>query len=164
MKTYAGSKLAIVVLVLSSAASCAYAVPYRSSGPSVSKEGVQIAIAGERCFVNRSAEEFPTTVDDDQLNLDLRLQIKNDTNRMAVLSPERVLLFETVRGERTVMRPLESGAISVGPGETKVVSLDFEQSGQLDCDHEMALETQDAVEIDGGRIAKFEPLRFLASY
>ena len=29
----------------------------------MSKEGVNIAITGERCFVNRSAEQFPTTVE-----------------------------------------------------------------------------------------------------
>ena len=161
MKSHDCSKVAIVVLGF--AASCGYAAPYTSSGPSLSKEGVQIAIAGERCFVNRSGEQFPTTVDDDRLNLDLRLQVKNDTKKVALFSPDRVLLSETVSGERTVMRPREFEAISLQPSETKLVSLDFEQSGKLDCHHEMALEPQGAVEMDGGQVVKFEPIRFLAS-
>jgi hypothetical protein len=161
MKSHAISKLAVVVLGF--AASCAYAVPYRSSGPSLSKEGVQIAIAGERCFVNRSGEEFPTTVDDDRLNLDLRLQVKNDTNHVAVLSEDRVLVSELVRGQRTAMRPREADALSLQPGETKVVSLYFEQAGELDCHHEMALEPQGAVAIDGKEVVKLEPIHFLVS-
>jgi hypothetical protein len=161
MKSHESSKVAIVVLGL--AASCGYAAPYTSSGPSLSKEGVQIAIAGKRCFVNRSGEQFPTTVDDDLLNLDLNLQVKNDTKHAARLSPDRVLLSETVSGESTVMRPREFEAISLQPGETKVVSLHFEQSGKLDCHHEMALEPQDAVETDGKQSARFETIRFLAS-
>jgi hypothetical protein len=161
MKSHASSKVAIVVLGF--VASCGYAAPYTSSGPSLSKEGVQISIAGERCFVNRSAEPFLTTVGDDRLNLDLRLQVKNNTDHAAVLSEDRVLLSEIVRGQRTAIRPRETDVISLQPGETKVVSLYFEQSGELDCHHEMALEPQGAVEIDGKHVVKFESIRFLAS-
>jgi len=144
-------------------ASCGYVAPYTSSGPSLSKEGVEIAIAGERCFVNRSAEQFPTTVDDDHLKLDLRLQVKNESNHIAVLSPKHVRLSETVGGERMVMQPRESEAISLQPGEVKMVSLDFEQSGALDCHHELALEAAGAVDIEGGKV-NFEPIHFLASH
>jgi hypothetical protein len=144
------------------AASCGYVAPYTSSGPSLSKEGVEIAIAGERCYVNRSAEQFPTTVGDDQLNLALRLQIKNKSSHVAVLTPDHVGLSETVAGERTVMHPRESEAISLQPGETKIIALAFEQSGTLDCHHDLALEAAGAVEIEGGKVS-FEPIRFLAS-
>ena len=148
--------------VVVSAASCGYVAPYTSSGPSLSKEGVEIAIAGESCYVNRSAEQFPTTVDDDQLNLALRLQIKNKSSHVAVLTPDHVGLSETLAGERMGMHPRESGAISLQPGETQTISLNFEQSGALDCHHHLALEAAGAVEIDGGKVS-FEPIRFLAS-
>ena len=160
MKRFPNSMFLSAGVVL--AASCGYVAPYTSSGPSLSKEGVQIAIAGERCYVNRSAEQFPTAVNDDHLNLDLRLQVRNESSHVAVLSPDRVRLSETVGGERTVMQPRESETISLQPGETKMVSLDFEQSGTLDCHHDLALEAAGAVEIDGGRV-NFEPIRFLAS-
>jgi uncharacterized protein CbrC (UPF0167 family) len=145
------------------AASCGYLAPYTSSGPSLSKEGVEIAIAGERCYVNRSADQFHTTVDDDYLNLDLRLQIKNNSSHVAVLTPDHVGLSETVAGEHMVMHPRESEAISLQPGETKIVALAFEQqSDTLDCHHDLALEAAGAVEIEGGKVS-FEPIRFLAS-
>jgi hypothetical protein len=148
--------------VVGFAASCGYVAPYTSSGPSLSKEGVEVAIAGQRCYVNRSAEQFPTTVNDDHLNLDLRLQVKNASNHIAVLSPDHVRLSETVGGERMVMQPRESEAISLQPGETKIVPLDFEQSGELDCHNDLALEAAGAVEIEGGKVS-FEPIHFLAS-
>lgn len=160
MRLFSSSTFISVVVVC--AASCGYVAPYSSSGPSLSKEGVEIAIAEERCYVNRSGEQFPTTVDDDHLNLDLRLQIKNKSSHVAVLTPDHVDLSETVAGERMVMHPRESEAISLQPGETKIIALAFEQSGKLDCHHDLALEAAGAVEIEGGKVS-FEPIRFLAT-
>jgi hypothetical protein len=160
MRSFPNSML--ISAVVFSAASCGYVAPYSSSGPSLSKEGVEIAIAGERCYVNQSAEPFPTTVDDGILNLALRVQIKNRSSHIAVLTPDHVSLSESVAGERMVMHPRESEAISIQPGETQTISLNFEQSGALDCHHNLALEAAGAVEIEGGKIS-FEPIRFLAS-
>ena len=160
MRSFPNSTL--ISAVVFSAASCGYVVPYSSSGPSLSKEGVEIAIAGERCYVNQSAEPFPTTVDDGILNLALRVQIKNRSSHVAVLTPDHVSLSESVAGERMVMHPRESEVISLQPGETQTISLNFEQSGALDCHHNLALEAAGAVEIEGGKIS-FEPIRFLAS-
>jgi hypothetical protein len=61
-----------------------------------------------------------------------------------------------------VIQPREAEALSLQPGETKLVALDFEQSGTLDCHHEMALETQAAVAIEGKQVS-LDPIRFLAS-
>jgi len=154
---------AIVLLTLSGwVASCGYTAPYRSSGPSIAKEGIQVAIVGERCYVNRSGEQFPTTVNDDALNLNVKLQVRNEASQPAVLSLDRFRLSETIAGERTIMTPLESESLALQPGEIKVLSLDFEQQGMLDCHHEMELEAQGAVAIGDGQLA-FQPIRFRAS-
>ena len=42
------------------------------------------------------------------------------------------------------------------------LSLDFEQWGALDCHHEMALDAEGAIKIEGGQV-NIEPIRFLAS-
>jgi hypothetical protein len=157
-----GRRGVIVAAALGFATSCGYAAPYRSSGPAVSKEGVDIAIAGERCFVNRSGEQFPTAIDDDRLSLDLRLQVKNEGTHPAVLSLDRFRVSENTRGERTVMWPLESGALALAPGETKTLSLAFEQDGELDCHHDMALEASGAIATEGGQV-DVQPIHFLAS-
>ena len=155
-------RLIVVSAVLGFVASCGYAAPYSSSGSAMSKEGVNIAITGERCFVNRSADQFPTTVNDDRLGLGLRLQVKNEASHTAVLSLDHLRVSETMGGNRQVMQPLESGALELAPGETKTVSLDFEQEGELDCHHDMALEAADAIAIEGG-LVHVEPIRFLVS-
>lgn len=128
----------------------------------MSKEGVNIAIIGERCFVNRSAEQFPTTVNDDRLSLGLRLQVKNQASHTAVLSLGHLRVSETMGKERQVMQPLESGALELAPGETKTISLEFEQEGELDCHRDMALEAAGAIAIEGGQV-NIEPIRFLVS-
>ena len=156
------TKVILLVATFGWTASCGYAAPYRSSGPALSKEGVEIAIAGQRCYVNRSAEQFPTTVNDDQLNLAMRLQIQNKASRPAVLSLDSFRLSQSIGGERTVMMPRESDGLSLQPGETKIVSLDFEQSGVLDCHHEMALDADGAVKMEGGQV-NLDPIRFLAT-
>jgi hypothetical protein len=152
----------ILTAALGFVASCGYAAPYSSSGPAMSKEGVNVAIAGERCFVNRSAAQFSTTVGDDRLNLDLRLQIRNEASHTAVLSLDRLRVSETTGGERQVMQPLVSGALELAPGETKMVSLDFEQEGELDCHHDMALEAAGAIAIEGAQV-NVGPIHFLSS-
>lgn len=155
-------KAVVLVALFGAAGSCGYAMPYQSSGPSMSKQRVQFAILGESCYVNRSAEQWPTTVDDDELNLGLRLQVKNEATQVVALSPDRFRLSEKIGGERLTMQPRESQSVGLQPGETKVLSLDFAQRGGLDCHHEMALEAQGAVAIGNAQV-EFEPIRFLAS-
>jgi len=128
----------------------------------MSQEGIQVAIVGERCYVNRSGEAFPTTVSDDQLNLAMRVQIQNGASHTAALSMDKIRLSETTGGAPTTMAPRERESLSLLPGATTVVLLDFEQSGALDCHHEMSLDLGTALRIEGGQVS-LEPIRFLAS-
>jgi hypothetical protein len=130
-------------------ASCGYTAPYQTSGPTLSKEGVQIAIAGEQCYVNRSSEQYPTAVNDDELHIAMNLQVKNESNHVAVLSLDSLQLAQDSKSDPLVMHPQESGSVSLSPGETKLVSLDFERQTGLDCHHGLALDTQGAVVIEG---------------
>lgn len=147
-------------LVLSGlAASCGYSTPYHASGPALSKEGVQIAIVGDQCYVNRTGEQYPTAVNDDELHLNVNLQVRNESNHAALLSREKFQLVENKAGERIVIHPDELGALVVRPGETKMVSLDFDQQGEMDCHHGLALEAPGAVAIEGAQLA-FQPIQF----
>src|SRR5512142_772267 len=73
---------------------CAYSAPYQTSGPTVAKEGVRVAIAGDRCYVNRTAEQFPTNVGADRLHVDVELAVTNDSSEMATLSLEQIRLAD----------------------------------------------------------------------
>jgi hypothetical protein len=151
-----------LLAIAAPATSCGYGLPYQTSGPALSKEGVQIAIVGDRCYVNRSGEQYPTSVSDDELHLNVNVQVKNDSNQVAWLSPAAFQLVENKAGDRIVMHPHESGTLSMSPGETKVLSLDFDQEGDVDCHHGLALEAPRAVAIEGTQIA-LSPIQFRPS-
>lgn len=152
----------VLAAILGCAASCGHATPYRTSGSSLSKEGVAIAIVEERCYVNRTTEKYPPVDNEDRLSVGVRLQAKNASGHVAVLSTDGFRLSENIGGEHAVLQPRESGAITLQPGETNFVLLHFEKRGTLDCHHDMTLETDGAIKVDGGQI-DFEPIRFLAS-
>jgi hypothetical protein len=143
------------------ATSCGYSAPYRSSGPALSKAGVEIAVVGQRCYVNRAADPYRTTVSDDELNLELRVDVKNQSGRTAVVEPQRMVVSEMADGKRTDLRSEDKGAVTLQPGEAKTVSLRFERTGDLDCRHELALDAGQAVTVDGQPVS-LDPIRFSA--
>jgi hypothetical protein len=67
------------------AASCGYTAPYQTSRPVVTNQGVEIALAGEQYYLNRTSEQFPTSVNDDQLRVDVKLDVVNQSDRPATL-------------------------------------------------------------------------------
>lgn len=146
-----------------SVASCGYSTPYRSSGPAISKAGVEVRLAGERCYVNRSAEQFPTVADDDRLHLDVNLQIANTTPKPVQVSLDRFQLVESTPTEQVVMRPRERDVLTLSPSETRNIALDFESDTSLDCRHDFSLAANDAVALEGARVdvrpLDFQPAR-----
>jgi len=133
------------------AASCGHTAPYQASGPALSKDGVKIALTGERCYVLPNTEQFPIARNDidDVLHLGLDLEVTNASNHVAVLSLDRFQLAGDTQAEHLVMHPRESGSLSLAPGENKRVALDFEEQTDLDCRHDLALATEGAVAIEG---------------
>jgi hypothetical protein len=152
--------LAMGVLVATGA--CGYNQPYRTSGPVLAQEGVELAVAGERCAVNRSAEQFPTVVDDDRLDLAVDLRLKNQSENPVLVVRDRFQLTERQGISTSTIKPLGAGVVTVLPGETTLVPLEFQQRGQLDCHHELALDPVDAVQMGGKKVA-LAPIRFTAT-
>ena len=140
---------------------CAYGGPYKTSGPSLSEQGVQVSVAGARCYVNREDEPYPDVIDQDQADLDVKLQIKNDSGQVAEISEGRIRLAESDTST-TAAPPEQSGVISVPPGATTQVPLKFEPSGVDSCRHAFALEMADSVDLAGSPIA-LSPIRFGAA-
>jgi hypothetical protein len=140
-------------------ASCGYTVPYQVSGPVTSKEGVQVRLLGDRCFVNRSGEQYPTTVGDDRLDVEVSLQVDNASAQPAQLSLGRIQLAGGSAPDTVVMLASEARVVSLSPGETRRLGLDFETQTMLGCRRPFALEVRDAVAIDGKPVA-LDPIRF----
>lgn len=139
--------LLAVSVIAGSLSGCAYSTPYQTSGPTVAKEGVRVAIAGDRCYVNRTAEQFPTNVNDDRLHVDVELAVTNNAKEAATLSLDQFHLADA-RTNATVA-PLASGQVSLAPSETKLVPLAFEEAaGNVDCHHDFAIAAQGAVSLE----------------
>ena len=143
-------------------AGCAYGGPYKTSGPSLSEQGVQVNVAWVRCYVNREDDPFPDVIEQDQADLDLKLQIKNDSDQAAEISEGRIRLAETDAPATAAAPPEQSGVISVPPGATTQVPLKFEPSGVDSCRHAFAVEMADSVDLAGSPIA-LSPIKFAAT-
>jgi hypothetical protein len=151
-----------VSLIAGSLSACAYHAPYQTSGPTVAKEGVRVALAGDRCYVNRTAEQFPTNVDDNRLHVDVELAVTNDSKEVATVALDQFQLADAKT--KASVAPLGSGQVSLAPNETKVVALAFEENvADGDCHHELALAPQGAISVEHQPIdlasIRFQPAR-----
>jgi len=113
--------------------------------------------------VNRSGEQFPTTVDDDRLGIDVKLQIENASLLPAQVSLGRFKLADGAKPGTGVISPHEAEMVTLSPGETRTVGLEFETDETLDCRHSFALDVSGAVAIEGERVdlaaIRFHPVR-----
>ena len=153
----------LYVLSLAAAtASCGYSRPYQNSGPTLSKEGVQVTLMAQECHNNRADEQYPTALIDDQLHVGVKLQVTNQSNHVARLSLSAFQLEAGSGREHTVMHPKEDGVVSLSPGQSTNVALNFAEETELDCHHDLALDVQGAVAIEG-RPTYLASIHFLPS-
>ena len=142
--------------------SCAGAT-YQAPAPTVSKAGVAVSVVSkERCFISRDGEKFPTPANDERFNLDMKVRFDNDSNRVVVVTPERLRLAGDADGKRTEMSPTQGGDVSLQPRESQTVALQFRRTGALDCHHPLELETAQAVTMDGKPIG-LDPIRLVSA-
>jgi hypothetical protein len=128
---------------------CGYTTPYQTTGPVTSREGVEVILAGESCYVNRSGEQFPTASPDDILHVAVNLQVANRSSRPAELSLDRFQLAEEPTSGKAALSPSESGTVELAPGDSKAVQLGYQDQTDLDCHRTFALEANNAVSIEG---------------
>ena len=149
-------------IALFAGAGCAYSAPYRTSGVSLSDEGVQVGIAGVRCWVNRGSDPMiETTSDEDQVGVDLKLLINNSSDQIAQVNEDQIRLADADAPAATAAKPTRSRVIDVLPGETKQVRLAFVPTGAADCHRNFALELGNSVEVSGSPAA-LNPIDFEA--
>ena len=153
-------------LVLSAAValcaeSCGYSASYRTSGPSLSSQGVQVGVAGVLCHVKREQDPFPDVIDQEQVDLAVRLQVRNGASQVADLSEGHIRLTEADAARGTAA-PEQSGVFSVDPGETRQVALHFETSSITNCHQPFELELADSVDVAGSPVA-LNPIAFAAT-
>jgi hypothetical protein len=130
-----------------------------NSGPSLSNQGVEVRVAGVRCYVNRGADPLTDTTDEDQAGVELKLQVNNSSDQVAEVAEGQIRLAETDIPAAHPAAPRQAKVIPVLPGETKQVRLAFMPEGVPDCRHSFALELADSVEMAGSAV-ELSPITF----
>jgi len=102
-----------------------------------------------------------TTTDADQVGIDLKLQIDNNSDKIAQVSEDQIRLAGADLTRMNAVPPRRSKVIDVLPGETKQVRLAFMPVGAADCHRNFELELGNSVEISGSP-AVLNPIDFEA--
>lgn len=153
--------LVLLSMMAMGLAGCAWDAGYqKTAGPTLSRDGVEVRVVGQECYLNRSADEV-VRIDGDQLDIKVKLQVRNDTNVSLTVYPEEITLVdsEVQGGPSTQSHP--ASAFTVDPGASKRFALWFTKEGELDCSAELALQLGRSVTLQGSPVAM--PVLNLAS-
>ncbi len=126
---------------------CAHST-YRAPAPTVANEGVALSVvSGQRCFVTRDNERMPPPANDNQVHVRVTVEIENRSPGVVGVDSEKVRLTPHAAspGTRAEMAPLGSSELTVPPGESRVLPLDFAGPGPVDCRQPFDLDTRDAL-------------------
>jgi hypothetical protein len=135
--------------VASGVLGCAHST-YRAPEPTVANKGVALSVvSGQRCFVTRDDERMPPPVNANRIHLRVTVQIENDSPGVVGVAPDKVRLTQHARGPDThaELAPIGPADLTVPPGESRVLPLDFAGPGPVDCHETFDLDTRDALVI-----------------
>lgn len=133
------SKAAIVVLFAPACASLH--PPAQNSGPGLSPEGVQIAVARQTCAQTQEPDYYAN----DLVETTLEIQVRNSTPDPITVHRD---VFRLVTPEGIALRTMTWRAVDpliVGGGETGTFELRFMARGGIECAREMVLEADSGV-------------------
>lgn len=141
------SRLGALVVVSGLLLSCAHST-YRAPAPTVANQDVALSVvSGQRCFVTRDDERMPPPTNDNRVHVRVTVQIENRSPGVIGVAPEKVRLTPHAadRGTRAAMAPLASSELTVPPGESRVLPLEFAGPGPVDCRQPFDLDPRDAL-------------------
>jgi hypothetical protein len=138
------SHLGGLVVVSGMLLGCAHST-FRAPSPTVANSGVALSVvSGQGCFVTREGEKMPPPANDNQVHVRVTVQIENGSPGVVGVEPEKVRLTPHA-GTHEEMTPLGASEVTVPPGESRVVPLDFSGPGPVDCHQPFDLDPRDAV-------------------
>lgn len=148
----------LAVLTLVPACAMTWLPPARTTGPSVSREGVQVAVLAQVCAQADNPED---SLDEDHADLQVRVEVHNAAADQVTAYPER---FRLVAPGEEVLKPVTwSGddSVPLQPNETRSFRLRFLPFGWRQCHLEMRLESSDGVTL-GGKALRIGVITFVA--
>jgi hypothetical protein len=141
------SRLGALVVASAVLLGCAHST-YRAPAPTVENNGVALSVvSGQRCFVTRDDERMPPPTNDNRVHVRVTVQIENDSAGPIGVETDKVRLTPHAAGPRAhaEMAPLGASELTVSPGESRVLPLDFAGPGPVDCHQPFDLDTRDAL-------------------
>ena len=126
---------------------CAHST-YRAAAPTVANKGVVLSVvSGQRCFVTRDDERMPPPTNDNRVHVRVTVQIENRSPGVVGVAPEKVRLTPHAAGPGThaAIAPLGGSELTVPPGESRVLPLDFAGPGPVDCRQPFYLDPRDSL-------------------
>jgi hypothetical protein len=147
MRFYLSSRLGALVVASGLLLGCAHST-YRAPAPTVANEGVALSVVSkQRCFVTRDDEKLPPPANDNRVHVRVTVEIDNHSPAVLGVASEKVRLTPHAAGQatRAEMAPLGMSELTVPPGESRVLPLDFSGPGPVDCRQPFDLDTRDAL-------------------
>ena len=141
------SRLGALVVASGVLLGCAHST-YHAAAPTVANEGVALSVvAPQRCFVTRDDERMPPPVNDNRVHVGVTVQIENHSSVAVGVDSEKVRLTPHAagRGTHAAIAPLGGSELTVPPGESRALPLDFAGPGPVDCRQPFDLDTRDAL-------------------
>jgi hypothetical protein len=146
--------LAASILAVTSA--CALKPPVRNSGPSISREGVQLAVVKQRCQQLSDPDQT-----EDLAELIVEVQVHNPTSVAATVRRGE---FRLIGDDRFALKTSTGGAsepLTVAPGSDQSFELRFMARGAFECAKELRLDPGGGV-ISRDHPVDLPPVRFVA--
>lgn len=141
------SRLGALVVASGVLLGCAHST-YRAAAPTVANKGVALSVvSGQQCFVTRDDERMPPPTNDNRIHVGVTVQIENRSPAAVGVESEKVRLTPHAAGPgtRAEIAPLGSSELTVPPGESRVLPLDFAGPGPVNCRQPFDLDTRDAL-------------------
>jgi len=146
-----------VALVLAGVGSgCALVPPFKSSGPAVSKQGVTVAVTGQRCDQVQEPDEYGW----DLVEATLEVQIRNASQAKLTVHRDA---FRLLGPDGTALKTQTWRAadpVTIDGGATGTFELRFMTRGGLECKREMALDVDAGLALPDGAV-KIETVKFV---
>ena len=150
--------LAVTTLLVVGGSGCALTPPFKNGGPSVSHEGVQVAVTRQRC----DQTDEPDWYGADLVETTLEVQVRNATSTQLTVHRDAFRL----RGpEGTALKPQtwrSADPMTINGGAAGTFELRFMTRGGLECAGEMLLDVDNGLALPAGPV-KVGSVRFVPS-
>jgi hypothetical protein len=136
--------------------------PARSSGATLSEDGISLAIVGQTCAELRSGGASPSL----SMEMTLAIEVGNPTPEPVGVHPERMMLLAPGPVAPRFLKREDGQPVAVTGGTTAPLTVQFVAPG-VTCSQEMVLDSSSALEWRGQRVVlsavRFVPVSVRAS-